>query len=43
MLKVPSQIAKVETMSDGGMKVVVHTQELQPADKSRADVLVTLC
>jgi len=34
MLKVPSQIVKVETMTDGGMKVVVHTQELQPADKA---------
>jgi hypothetical protein len=34
VLKVPAQIAKVETMTDGGMKVVVHTQELHPADKA---------
>lgn len=34
MLRVPSQIVKVETMSDGGMKIVVNTQELTPADKA---------
>ena len=33
MLKVPSQIVKVETMSDGGMKLVVNTSELAPNDK----------
>lgn len=34
MLRVPSTIAKVETMSDGGLKLVVHTQELVPSDKA---------
>ena len=34
MLKVPSQIVKVETMQDGGMKVVVNTQELEARDKA---------
>ena len=35
MLKVPSLIAKVETMSDGGLKLIVHTQELQPSDEAK--------
>jgi len=34
MLKTLSQIVKVETMSDGGMKVVINTQELTPQDKA---------
>jgi hypothetical protein len=34
ILKVPSQISKVETVSDGGLKLTVHTQELTPANKS---------
>jgi len=34
MLKIPSQIVKVETMSDNGMKIVVNTQELKPSDKA---------
>lgn len=34
MLKVQSQIVKVETMSDRGMKLTVHTAELQPEDKA---------
>jgi hypothetical protein len=34
MLKVPSLIAKVETMSDGGLKLIVHTQELVPSDEA---------
>lgn len=34
MLRVPSLIAKVETMSDGGLKLIVHTQELAPDDEA---------
>ena len=34
MLRVPSTIAKVETTSDGGLKLIVHTQELVPSDKA---------
>lgn len=34
MLKIPSQIVKIETMTDGGMKLVVNTQELVPQDKA---------
>lgn len=34
MLNIPSQITKVETTSDGGMKLTVHTNELQPSEKS---------
>ena len=34
MLKIPAIIAKVETMSDGGMKLVINTQELKPKDKA---------
>jgi hypothetical protein len=34
MLKVPSQISKVETTSDNGLKLTIHTQELTPSDKS---------
>jgi hypothetical protein len=34
MHNVPSQITKVETTSDGGMKLTVHTNELQPSEKS---------
>lgn len=34
MLRVPSTIAKVETMSDGGLKLIVHTQELVASDKA---------
>lgn len=37
MLKVPSQISKVETTQDGGLKLTVHTQELNPSTK--ADVM----
>jgi hypothetical protein len=33
VLKVPSQITKVETMEDGGLKLTVKTQEIVPADK----------
>ncbi len=32
MLKVPSQIVKVETMVDKGVKIVVNTQELASKD-----------
>ncbi len=34
MLKVPSQISKVETTSDRGLKLTVHTQELNSENKS---------
>jgi len=34
VLKIPSLIAKVETMSDGGLKLIVHTQELVPSDEA---------
>lgn len=34
MLKIPSQISKVETTSDKGLKLIVHTQELSAEDKS---------
>jgi hypothetical protein len=34
MIKVPSNIHKVETMSDGGLKLVIFTQELDPTDKA---------
>jgi hydrogenase maturation factor len=34
VLKVPSQISKIETTSDGGMKLTVHTQELEQEDKA---------
>lgn len=34
MLKVPSQVSKVETTSDGGLKLTVHTQELSANDKA---------
>ncbi len=34
MLKTPSQISKIETTSDGGMKLTIHTQELVPSDKA---------
>jgi len=34
MLKTPSQIVKIETTSDGGMKLVVHTQELASENKA---------
>lgn len=34
MLKVPSQITKVETMEDGGLKLTVKTQELESPDKA---------
>jgi hypothetical protein len=34
VLKVPSQIVKVETMSDGGMKVVLNTNEMTAAEKA---------
>jgi hypothetical protein len=34
MLKVPSLIAKVETMQDGGLKLIVHTQELESPDEA---------
>lgn len=34
ILKVPAMVSKVETMSDGGMKVIVQTQELTPNDKA---------
>lgn len=34
MLKIPAQISKVETTSDGGLKLVVHTQEIVPSDKA---------
>jgi hypothetical protein len=34
MLKVPSQITKVETTSDGGMKLAIHTNELDAQTKA---------
>jgi hypothetical protein len=34
MLRVPSQIVKVETMSDGGMKIVANTNEMSSKDKA---------
>jgi len=35
MLKIPSQISKVETTSDKGLKLIVHTtQELMPSDEA---------
>ena len=34
MLKVPSQITKVETTSDGGIKLTAHTNELKPDQKA---------
>jgi hypothetical protein len=34
MLKVPSIISKVSTMSDGGMRLVCDTQELKPEEKA---------
>lgn len=34
MLKVPSQITKVETTSDGGMKLAIHTNELDSATEA---------
>lgn len=34
MLKVPSTIHKIETMSDGGLKMTVYTQELAPIDEA---------
>lgn len=34
MLRVPSQIVKIETTSDGGIKLAVVTQELAPEDKA---------
>jgi len=34
MLNIPSQITKVETTADGGMKLTLHTNELKPAEKS---------
>lgn len=34
MFKVPSQVSKVETTTDGGLKLTIHTQELTPSDKS---------
>lgn len=34
MLRIPSQIVKVETTSDKGLKLVVHTNELKSEDKA---------
>jgi hypothetical protein len=34
MLRVPATIHKVETMSDGGLKLLVYTQELMPEDEA---------
>jgi hypothetical protein len=34
MLRVPSTISKVGTMSDGGIRLQVDTQELTPEDKA---------
>jgi hypothetical protein len=35
MLKIPSQISKVETTSDKCLKLIIHTtQELAPADEA---------
>lgn len=34
LLKVPSVIEKVMTMADGGLRLFVDTQELQPEDKA---------
>jgi len=33
ILKVPSEISRVQTMSDGGLRLYVDTQELNPGDK----------
>ena len=37
MLRIPGTIHKIETMADGGLKLVVYTQELHP--ESEAEVL----
>jgi len=34
LLKAPAQVSKVETTSDGGLKLTVHTSELMPSDKA---------
>jgi hypothetical protein len=34
MLKVPSAISKITTMSDGGLRLYIDTAELAPQDKS---------
>jgi hypothetical protein len=34
VLKIPSTISKVSTLSDGSIRLVVDTQELQPSDKA---------
>lgn len=34
ILKIPSTISKVETLVDGGLKLTVHTQELDPTDEA---------
>ena len=34
MLKVPSTVQKIETMSDGGLKLTIYTQELTPEDEA---------
>ena len=33
ILKVPAEISRVQTMSDGGLRLFVDTQELTPEDK----------
>lgn len=38
VLKIPAIIQKVETMSDKGLKLTVHTQEIGPEDA--ADVML---
>ncbi len=34
MLRVPATIAKVSSMADGGLSLIVHTQEMVPADEA---------
>ena len=34
MLKIPSLIVKVETLADGGMKIVANTNEMPSKDKA---------
>jgi len=34
LLTTPAQISKIETTSDGGLKLTIHTQELLPTHKA---------
>lgn len=35
ILKVPSEISKIMTMHDGGLRLFIDTQELMPEDKAK--------